>query len=181
MTSVAEKLNTTLEDHHINDDIRTELVQEVGAMEERLAEILAVDPLDPTSIFAAIENLKNARHNELIRAQEHAQARAAGTSIEAQINAREKHVIAMGYEGENPAIDGTNADIRKGQEAKLLSEDKALQEMHDKMEKNIQRQLDAQNEYEKSKIERRYWEDMLSGQRAYLISFGLDRGDELKS
>lgn len=131
------------------------------------------------TVMKTVEELKKARQVELDKGQAHAKKRAQGSAIEAQIDARQKHVVAMGYAGEEPAISGGNADTRKAQEVALLNEDDVLKELSATLESNIQEQLDSQDEYEKSKIERRYWEDMLNAQRAILIAYGIDRADAL--
>ena len=123
-----------------------------------------------TGIFETVESLRKARLTELEAGTAYGEAKARNTGISAQIEARIKHVIAMAYnEGK---IEGGNAQTRQAAETLIINEDQHVKELTGTLADANTHEMNKADEYEKAKIQRRYFEDLLSAQRAVLISQG---------
>ena len=158
-----EKLKES-EERHAPDS----LVAMVLEMWESFEGALVVIESDPVKeIRCTVEFLREARLEEARRGYLLAGKRADLTRKEGSVKARSKSIVSRAYVDE--LITGKNAEIRKSQEYQLISEDELIASYENEASEIRSVIVDLNTEYDTSTITRRYFEELLSSQRAVLL------------
>jgi len=118
-------------------------------------------------VRSTVEFLREARMEEAKRGYTLAEKQASLTSKEGSIKARSNSIVSRAYADE--LITGKNAEIRKAQEYQIVIDDELIASFEEEASVIRSEFVDLQMEYDKSTVTRRYFEELLSAQRAVLL------------
>ena len=127
--------------------------------------IIESDPVK--EIRCTVEFLMGARLEEARRGYAVSEKRASLARKKGNIKARSTSVVSKAYADD--LITGKNESIRKGQEHQIVAEDELIASYENEASTIRSEIVDLQVEYDTSAITRRYFEELLSAQRAVLL------------
>lgn len=163
LTPKIEKLKKSEE--ALEPDSLVSMTIQIWKIFEDALVIIESDPVK--EIRSTVEFLREARLEEARRGYLLAGKRADLTRKEGSIKARSTSVVSKAYADE--LITGKNAETRRAQEHQLIAEDQLIASFEEEATAIRSEIVDLNAEYDNSTISRRYFEELLSAQRAVLL------------
>jgi len=139
----------------------------IGIWESFQGALVVIESDPVKEIRCTVEFLREARLEEARRGYLLAGKRADLTRKEGSIKARSTSVVSKAYADE--LITGKNESTRKAQEYQLISEDQLIASFEEEASTIRSEIVDLNTEYDTGTITRRYFEELLSAQRAVLL------------